>query len=333
MLPVRAPVPPARQTIAPREINDVGAPGPHDRRAIFLKFADAAFHGFWCGTTSTAPGRKEIRQNDKKNRTPGRGRAASGKTDIRLLPRRHQTPGNRGRVGPCNAGQDPPHKVSLKFPPFGRLWQIMTEPTSISNWLAQAKAGDELAVQQLWEHYFPKLVELARRRLNQGARRVADEEDIALSAFATFCLAARTGRYDQLRDRDGLWRLLTTMTANESNDHLRYLRRLKRGGGEVRGESAFAGRADESTAGGINDVAGDEFPPELQAELIDSIEAKLNLLTDEERAVALKRMNGFGNAEIAQDLGRALRTVELRVNLIRKKWDEGSTHETGDTES
>ena len=53
---------------------------------------------------------------------------------------------------------------------------------SISQWLVGAKEGDPLAVQALWNRYFPQLVCFARKKLAESPRRIADEEDIALSA-------------------------------------------------------------------------------------------------------------------------------------------------------
>ena len=62
----------------------------------------------------------------------------------------------------------------------------MTSEQSISRWLAQLQAGDRTAAQKLWERYFQRLVGLARKKLQGMPRRAADEEDIALSAFASF---------------------------------------------------------------------------------------------------------------------------------------------------
>jgi hypothetical protein len=45
------------------------------------------------------------------------------------------------------------------------------------------------------------MVGLARARLQGLPRRAADEEDVALSAFASFCRAAEAGRFPRLCDR------------------------------------------------------------------------------------------------------------------------------------
>jgi hypothetical protein len=75
---------------------------------------------------------------------------------------------------------------------------------SVSDWIGQLKAGDERAAQRLWEDYFQRLVRLARARLQGVPRRAADEEDVALSAFDSFCRGAEAGRFPRLNDRDDL---------------------------------------------------------------------------------------------------------------------------------
>src|SRR5262245_5593415 len=115
---------------------------------------------------------------------------------------------------------------------------------SVSNWLARLKAGDQAAAQPLWEGYSQRLVGLARARLPGAPRGAADEEDVALSAFASFCRGAEAGRFPQVADRDDLWRLLVLFTAHKALDRIRHERRHKRGGGAV------------GNAGALEDVVG-----------------------------------------------------------------------------
>src|SRR5205823_639553 len=99
-------------------------------------------------------------------------------------------------------------------------------------------------------------------------RRAADEEDVALSAFASFCRAAEAGHFPQLADRDDLWRLLVTVTERKALNLVRDERRLKRGGGAVQGESALHG-PDDSTPRGLDNVAGREPSPEFAAQVAE----------------------------------------------------------------
>src|SRR5438874_3477307 len=91
----------------------------------------------------------------------------------------------------------------------------------VTVWLGQLVAGDPAAARPLWDRYFHRLVGLARKRLRDAPRRAADEEDVALSAFDSFCRNAEAGRFPDLTDRDGLWRGLATFTLRKATRHLR----------------------------------------------------------------------------------------------------------------
>src|SRR5579883_1417686 len=106
----------------------------------------------------------------------------------------------------------------------------MTPEGSVTRWLGQLKAGDPQAAQQLWERYFQRLVGLARKKLHGAKRQVADEEDVALSAFDTFCRGAEQGRFPRLEDRDNLWNILVLLTARKARHLVRDEGRHKRGG-------------------------------------------------------------------------------------------------------
>src|SRR5262245_63330162 len=106
----------------------------------------------------------------------------------------------------------------------------MAPEGSVTRWIDQLQVGDAVAARQLWQRYFHRLVGLARRKLAETPRRAADEEDVALSAFDSFCRHAEQGRFPRLADRDCLWRLLVTITARKAAHQVRDETRQKRGG-------------------------------------------------------------------------------------------------------
>src|SRR5262249_28287645 len=149
-----------------------------------------------------------------------------------------------------------------------------------------------------------------------------DEEDVALSAFASFCRGAEAGRFPQLSDRDDLWRLLVTVTERKALNLVRDQNRLKRGGGAVQGESALHQR-DGSTPRGMDTVAGREPTPEFAAQVAEQCRRLLDLLDDNElRSIAIWKMECETVPQIADRLGCAVTTVERRLRLIRRIWDE-----------
>ena len=195
----------------------------------------------------------------------------------------------------------------------------MTSNGSVTTWIGELKAGNHAAAQQLWERYFRMMVQLARARLRDGSRRAADEEDAALSAFDSFCRGAVAGRFPLLSDRDNLWPLLVVITARKVIDARNHEKRIKRGGGKVRGESAWRNAADGSDHdGGINLVIGDEPTPAFVVELAEQTQRLLDALGSEElRKVAVWKMEGYSNQEIAAKLDCVERTVERRMKIIR----------------
>jgi DNA-directed RNA polymerase specialized sigma24 family protein len=189
----------------------------------------------------------------------------------------------------------------------------MTAPRSVTCWLHQLQAGDAAAAQPLWERYFTQLVQLARGKLRGTPRRVADEEDVALSAFDSFCRGVAQKRFPQLRDRNNLWSLLVTLTARKAIDLVEHKGRLKRGGGRV---SADGER-------GLEQVVGREPTHAFAAQVAEESRCLLARLGDaERREIALAKMVGYTNAEIAAKLGCAEVTVERRLRLIRKTWEK-----------
>ncbi|WP_406697225.1 ECF-type sigma factor [Singulisphaera sp. Ch08] len=196
---------------------------------------------------------------------------------------------------------------------------------SVTHWIGDLKAGDVAAAQPLWERYFGRLVQLARAKLRATHRPpgIEDEEDAALSAFQSFCDGAAKGRFPLLSDRDDLWRLLVVITARKACAQVQRRTRQKRGGGKVLDESALPGDLAHEAAAGFDFLAGTEPTPEFAAMFAEEYQRLLDALDDDSlRQVALDRMEGYTNDEIAERLGCARRTVARRLDLIRKIWSE-----------
>ena len=110
---------------------------------------------------------------------------------------------------------------------------------SVSQWIEGLRAGDEVAAAKLWQRYYRRLVGLACKKLGSAPRRAADEEDVVLSAFQSFCQRVGNNQFPDLRDRHNLWHLIVRITERKAYDQLRAQRRKKRGSGLVAGESAL----------------------------------------------------------------------------------------------
>jgi DNA-directed RNA polymerase specialized sigma24 family protein len=176
------------------------------------------------------------------------------------------------------------------------------------------QAGDQAAVDPLWGRYFERMVALARMRLLRAPRQAADEEDVALSAFHSFCRAAEQGRFPKLDDRDDLWRLLVVLTTRKAAHLIRDGNRLKRGGG---GSWGHGGEEEVD----LDLVASEEPDPKFVAEVAEESRRLLSRLDDAQRAIVMWKMEGYTNEEVAVKLACVPRTVERKLRLIRAIWE------------
>jgi len=192
---------------------------------------------------------------------------------------------------------------------------------SVTLLLTGLRQGDRLAAILVWQRYYDRLVHLARKKLQQSSRRVADEEDVVLSAFEAFCRGTEHGRFPQLDDRDDLWQVLVMLTARKAANQIKHLARQKRGGGALQGESVFGMNADAEMIQGLEQVVGNEPSPEFAALTAESCGELLARLKDDElRQIALAKLEGYTNDEIAKQLRVKTRTIERKLQAIRETW-------------
>lgn len=184
----------------------------------------------------------------------------------------------------------------------------------VTNWIDRVKQGDTAAAEQIWQKYYRRLVSMARQRLQGASLAVSDEEDVAVSVFESFYRAAENGRFPDLNSRDDLWKLLLRMAARKIIDHHRHANRARRGG------DAVLQSLDHIDDGAVFDVIGEEPSPEMVVMMTESCEQLLSHLEDTNiRNVAVGKMEGFSNAELAQKFECSERTIERRLGLIRQK--------------
>jgi DNA-directed RNA polymerase specialized sigma24 family protein len=185
---------------------------------------------------------------------------------------------------------------------------------SVTRWISALKQGDQAAASGLWEPYFRRLVGLARARLRDVPRLVADEEDVALSAFDSFCRRAQAGQFRSLYDRDDLWQVLALITVRKAIDLRNYEGRQSRGRARVRSLTGL-------TRNGLAMIGGEEPTPELAAQFVEEFQRLMEHLEDPSlRSVASLKLEGYTNDEIAARLGCVTSTVERKLARIREEW-------------
>jgi DNA-directed RNA polymerase specialized sigma24 family protein len=188
---------------------------------------------------------------------------------------------------------------------------------SVTNLIAEMKAGNPHALDELYRAYFPRLVALARKKLASSVPRSEDEEDVVQSVFGRLCQIAERGWYPSLRDRDDLWVLLFCLTA-------RKIGRLKRNQIPIQEAKTLAhGKPFDDESRGLELLLDHEPTPHEAAVFTDEIKQRMDALQDDVLCrVAQLKMENFTEVEIAEKLGCVTRTVERKLRLIRALWEE-----------
>src|SRR4051812_33155391 len=199
----------------------------------------------------------------------------------------------------------------------------MSVDDGVTRWLRQLEGGDQDAARLLWQRYYRELVELARARLGQTPRRIADEGDVALSVLRCLCGGAARGQFAAVVNRQELWQLLATITVRKVIDHQRLLKKQKRGGGRVRGDSVLEASSDGDGGGaGFDEILGDAATPEVLAIAVEEYQRLMRALDDDRlRTIAQFKLEGHRNEEIADRLGLACRSIERKLQRIRQIWE------------
>ncbi len=199
------------------------------------------------------------------------------------------------------------------------------ENQSVTGWIDQLAVGNQLAAEQLWQRIAARAREFARRKLDPQTRRSYDEDDAANSAFNSLCCGLADGRLEA-ENRDALWGLLAVITARKISAQRRFLNRQKRGGGDVRGESGFAELGND----GINAIRGGQGTPDVLAEISESCAQLLRVLPDETmKTIVLLKFQGVKNGEVASELKCTRRTIERKLERIRRIWLESGLLDDG----
>ncbi|MEZ6104489.1 MAG: ECF-type sigma factor [Pirellulaceae bacterium] len=184
---------------------------------------------------------------------------------------------------------------------------------SVSLLIDQIKNGNDDAAMALWARYYQQLVLLARRKLGTTPRRIMDEDDVAQTAFASFCRRAAEGKFPNLRDRDDLWRLLICIAERKALNQRKHLGRRKN---SALTESALLAAGDRQQA--MADIAAPMPTPELAAIVAEQVTRLLEQLPEEVlRSIVIQKMEGYTNREIARSLQCSISSIERKLRRIR----------------
>jgi RNA polymerase sigma factor (sigma-70 family) len=186
-------------------------------------------------------------------------------------------------------------------------------------------SADEGAADEVFRRYFRRLAALARARLAPQVGRRVDPEDAVQSAFRSFFLGARSGRFTIERSGD-LWRLLATITARKVS------RLTTRHRGEKRSVAREVRRSDDADDD-LGFLVAQGPSPEHAAALADELsEIMRSLPVDRRRALQL-RLEDASVDDIAHEIGCTDRTVRRWLNELQTLLERRLIHVSPDASS
>lgn len=184
----------------------------------------------------------------------------------------------------------------------------MSSDSSVSRFIHLLRSGDAEAAKKIWDSYAPRLQLLAKKWVHRLGG--FDEEDVAISAIQAFFQGVADGRYPDLQGGTDLWQLLAVIAARKANDM------RKRAIAEKRGTGIEPGSSD-----GLESVPGGGLPADLSAMMMEEVRGLLDELKDGDlESVALLKLDGHTNDEVAAKMGYSRRTIQRMLKLIRDIW-------------
>src|SRR5262245_7837047 len=182
-------------------------------------------------------------------------------------------------------------------------------PSQSADLLRRIQSGDEFAAAEIFDRYVGRLTHLARSRLAAKLASRIDPEDIVMSAYRSFFIAARDGRF-HVQNGDDLWRLLVEVTLHKlyhaTHRHLADRRSVNREQHPLDTSNEFI------------QFASREPTPDEALATADELTAVLSQLSERDRQVLELRLQGYEHEEIADRLKCSDRTVRRAVNQARR---------------
>lgn len=184
---------------------------------------------------------------------------------------------------------------------------------SFPDLLAGLRAGDEDAARKIFERYGQRLVALARSRLGRRFRQKVDAEEVLNSALGSFFHHQANGKFD-LSSWDSLWSLLTVITLRKCG---RVIHRFRAKVRDIEREVVRQAGTDFDTSS-FEAIAREPTPSEALA-LSETVEEMMRGLEDYQRRMVELSLSGHTVAEIGEQEGCTVRTVQRVLKRVRER--------------
>jgi DNA-directed RNA polymerase specialized sigma24 family protein len=200
----------------------------------------------------------------------------------------------------------------------------------VTMWLRRLEAGDPNSAGDLYQHFCNRLQNLIRGHIPPSVRATYDDDDVAVSAFHSLFLGVREQRY-QLGNRTDIWRLLLTIAERKIAKRIRFETQEKRDVRRLLQNSVFVSLSpgkQQDAPSGVNSLPGYEPTPAFAVEVAETCENLLGSLPDDCcRTIALLMLESYTAEQVAKKLGCTRRTVQRKLLVIRRTWQDSSDSE------
>lgn len=171
-----------------------------------------------------------------------------------------------------------------------------------------------------WKRYRARLLGFIRKTLGVGKSRFYDEDDLVQITFENFFNGIVDGRIDDWGRRDP-WPLLAVIARRKMVDCFHYEHRRKRGNGRVQNESSLPRTNGSAAERPLSQLVVDPATPMADVIWEERYGRLLDKLNDASlRRVAVLKVDGYKNEEIAELMNCSRATVCRRLSTIRNLW-------------
>jgi DNA-directed RNA polymerase specialized sigma24 family protein len=239
-------------------------------------------------------------------------------------------------------GEQPtPGEYQKRFPGYVAILNYVFEeigPTdSLTLSIQQLRSPDSRergeAALFIWEQFAPRLQALLRRHLDVRFRSRENEQNILQYVFSSFCVGQFEGQAAP-SSREELWKLLVRITlrtvVDTTHGHSAARRDVRRERSETDNPQSSASEFPRWMLENVDRALPSDEEKDVA---IEEIERLLHGLPDDLRSIVLWKLEGFTNAEIAAKIGRTVRSVELKMQLIRTRLESRSPEQAAAAES
>jgi RNA polymerase sigma-70 factor (ECF subfamily) len=183
---------------------------------------------------------------------------------------------------------------------------------SFADFLTRLRSNEDAAARELFGRFTHQLIAVALRHIDGGLRHKVDAEDVVQSAYKSFFFRYGDGNLDVV-NWNSLWGLLTLITARKCAERAAFHR------AECRNVAREVSPPRTDEAALAPEPFSREPTPFDAAVLTETVAQLLASLDEDERPILELSLQGCSTREIAEQLGRAERTVRLLREGVRHR--------------